>query len=104
MVYGGIYFWLFLSLLAEIAADYYLKLWSVKSENIQLAIGIFLYALATLFFAFSMKGGGIMKMMCIYTLLNLVAAVAIGAYFGEKVDTQAQIGIFFAALSVYFLS
>lgn len=87
MVYGGIYFWLFLSLLAEIAADYYLKLWRVKSENIQLAIGIFLYALATLFFAFSMKGGGIMIGLGVYVYTDTLEVIHM-VHRGLSLSTQ----------------
>ena len=98
------YVMLLLSLVSEIAADYCFKVWSLNNKPWTLVAGVALYGLATVFFAFSLRGTSMTKMWCMYTLVNIVAAVAIGVYFGDPFPLRTKLGVALSVLAILVLA
>lgn len=97
------YLMLALALVAEIAADYFFKLWSLSDKTLEIVTGVGLYCIATVFFALSLKNESLTKMVCVFTIINCVAASLIGIYFGEPFPLRIKLGVLTAMLTIYLL-
>jgi multidrug transporter EmrE-like cation transporter len=63
------------------------KKWSLGGKNILLILGFIIYAVGTLFWAFSFKYEFLSKAISVLTLLNLIAIVLVGvSYFNESLS------------------
>lgn len=97
------YVMLFLSLLFEIVADYFFKTWSMTDRLSSLVLGVVGYAVATVFFAFSLKNESMVKMVSLFTVTNCVAATLIGLWFGDPFPLRIQLGVGCALVAVWLL-
>jgi multidrug transporter EmrE-like cation transporter len=95
----------FVAVLFEAAADIYFKKWSMESRNILLGIGMALYTVGTLIWAYSLKYEFLSKAISIFTILNLIVIVLVGVlFFKEELTTLNILGIILGVISVSLLS
>jgi multidrug transporter EmrE-like cation transporter len=97
----SLYLWIAVSF--EIIADYYFKIWSTGDRFFHLCMGVFLYAVGTVFFAFALKDESLAKTVGLFTVANCVAACLIGLWFGEKFDQKMIVGIILGLISIWLL-
>ncbi|HLD05079.1 MAG TPA: SMR family transporter [Candidatus Nanoarchaeia archaeon] len=96
-------FWLFLILavLLEVIADVLFKKWSLENKNLLLVLGLFLYFIGTVFWAFSLKYEYLSKAISVFTVLNLVIITLVGVVlFKEHLSLVNKIGVLLGILSV----
>lgn len=85
----------------EVFADVLFKKWAIENKNILLAIGLLIYFVGTIFWAFSLKYEFLSKAISIFTVLNLIVVVLVGVImFKENLSLVNKIGIGLAILSV----
>lgn len=85
----------------EIFADILFKKWSIGSRTAFLAVGLAIYFIGTVFWAYSLKYEQLSTAIVIFTVLNLVIISLVGVlYFGEKLSLANKIGIGLGIVSV----
>jgi multidrug transporter EmrE-like cation transporter len=92
------------SLIFEVIADIFLKKWSLGSKSWLLAIGLGLYFVGTIFWAFSLRHEVLSKAVSIFTVLNLILVVMAGVIiFNDHLSTANKIGIALGICSVILI-
>jgi len=87
--------------LLEVGADLLLKKWSLGNRNVWLILGIGIYLVATIFWAFSLKYDLMSRAITIFFVLNMVLVVLAGVLiFGEKLSLVNKIGILLGIVSL----
>ena len=71
---------IFFATIFEISADVLFKYWSIGARNIFWILGIVLYSIGTIIWAFSLKYEYLSKAIIIFTILNLIVVVLIGLF------------------------
>jgi len=90
-----------LAIIFEVAGDILLKKWAIDGKNIIFIMGFFVYFLAILFWAYSLKYELLSKAISVVTIINLIAVVLIGVlYFKEDLSLINKIGIALGAVSI----
>lgn len=88
----------------EIIADILLKRWTIQSKNILFIIGLVIYFIGTLFWAFSLKYENLSSAISIFTILNLIVIVLVGILvFGEELSLINKIGIALGIVSIILI-
>lgn len=94
----------FFSVVFEVVADLLFKYWSINSKTYLLWIGVALYSIGTIIWAYSLKHEYLSKAITIFTVMNLLAVVSIGVLlFGENPSNLNKLGIFFGIVSVILI-
>lgn len=92
---------IFLAVLFEVCADILFKYWSNGSRGVFLWSGVALYAIGTIIWASSLKFELLSKAITVFTVLNLLVVVLVGALlFKENLSLINKVGIVLGALSV----
>lgn len=100
------YFMIFilLAVLVESVADILFKYWSINAKSVLLWIGVTLYMVGTVLWAYSLKHEYISKAVSVFAVLNLMAVVLVGLFvFKEDVSLVNKIGIGLGIISVILL-
>lgn len=97
------YLMLGLSLVFEIVADYFFKRWSLVDKGWMLAAGVLGYTIATVFFAYAVKADSLTKIVCVFTIVNCIAATLIGVSMGEQMTARIAAGILLAIVATWLL-
>lgn len=85
----------------EIVADVLFRKWAIENKTMVLAVGLILYFIGTLFWAFSLKHETLSKSIVVFTLLNLIVGVVVGLlYFKEELTILQKAGIGLGIVSV----
>ena len=93
-----------LAVLLEVAGDILFKKWSIGNKNILLVLGLIIYFIGTIFWAFSLKYEFLSKAISIFTILNLVIVVLVGVLlFNEKLSVTNEIGIILGVISIILI-
>ncbi len=93
-----------LAVLLEVAADVLFKKWSLENKNLLLGLGLFLYFIGTVFWAFSLKHEYLSKAISVFTVLNLILVVLVGVFlFKENLSSLNKLGIALGILSVVLI-
>lgn len=93
-----------ISVALEIVADILFKYWSMSSKSLLLWGGMAIYIVGTLIWAYSLKFEFLSKAITVFTVLNLVVVVLVGAVvFKEDLSLVNKIGVLFGVLSIVFL-
>lgn len=93
-----------LAVILEIIGDVLFKKWSIDNRNIFLYVGLLIYFVGTIFWAFSLKYEYLSKAISIFTVLNLIVIVLVGVlYFKEDLSLMNKIGIGLGILSVILI-
>ncbi len=88
----------------EVVADVLFKKWAIENRNLLLFAGLALYFAGTIFWAFSLKYESLSKAISVFTVLNLVAIILIGAlYFKEDISALQKAGIMLGVISVFIM-
>jgi drug/metabolite transporter (DMT)-like permease len=99
-------FWLLLigAVGLEIAADVLFKEWSMHHRNSLLIIGLFVYAVGTVLWAYSLRFEGLSKALVFFTLANLLVGVALGTFlYKEALTMPNKVGIMLALIAIALL-
>jgi len=88
----------------EIVADVLLKRWAIANRWPILAVGLFLYFVGTVFWAFSLRYEHLSRAIVVFTVVNLVVITFVGVLlFQEKLTLWNKIGIGLGTVSVLLL-
>jgi multidrug transporter EmrE-like cation transporter len=88
----------------EIVADILFKSWSVSNKHLILILGLTIYTIGTLFWAFSLRYEYLSKAITLFTILNLVVISLVGIlYYKEDLSMINKIGIALGVLSVILI-
>ena len=92
------------AVLLEVIADVIFKYWSISSKGFLITVGIIVYSIGTVMWAYSLKFGDLSKLVTVFTVLNLVAVVLVGFFlFKEEVSLINMIGILLGVISVILI-
>ena len=85
----------------EIIADIIFKKWSIDNKNLLLYIGLLIYFIGTIFWAFSLKYEYLSRAISVFTVLNLLIVALVGIiYFKEDLSFINKIGIGLSVLAI----
>jgi multidrug transporter EmrE-like cation transporter len=88
----------------EVGADIYFKRWSQNNQLLLAAIGLLLYIVGTIFWAFSLKFESLSKAGTIFTLLNLGLIIIAGViFFKESLSMANRVGIGLAVIAIVLM-
>ena len=88
----------------EVGADVLFKKWSINSKLPLLLIGLGVYFVGTLIWAYSLKYDLLSKSIAVFTLLNLVAISLIGALiFKENLTVLQKVGLVLGIISILLI-
>ena len=88
----------------EVAADILFKFSYIQNKSIYIWIGVALYTIGTVAWAFSLKHEYLSKAISMFTVLNLIVVIAAGALiFHEQVPLINKIGIGLGVVSVILM-
>lgn len=88
----------------EVIADILLKKWSMSAQWPLFAIGIFIYFLGTVSWAYSLRYEHLSKAIILFTLANLIVITFAGLiFFDEHLSRVNKIGILLGMLSIVMI-
>ncbi len=88
----------------EVVADILFKLSFIQSKTIYIWAGVSLYTVGTIAWAFSLKYEHLSKAISIFTIINLIAIIAVGVlFFNEQLPFVNKIGIGLGIISVILM-
>jgi drug/metabolite transporter (DMT)-like permease len=88
----------------EVVGDFSFKKWAIESRWPILVIGLAIYFIGTIFWAYSLKFEFLSRGIVIFTLLNLFLSVLVGVlYFKEELTLTQEIGIILAIISIILI-
>ena len=92
------------AVILEAIADISFKQWSLTKNNTLVGVGFFIYMIGTIFWILSLRYEGLAKAISLFTVLNLIAIVAIGiVLFKEHLSLVNKLGIGLGIISVILL-
>lgn len=90
--------------ICEALGDVILKKWALEGKSIVFFIGLAVYFIATLVWAFSLKYQFLSKAISVVTILNLIIVVLVGVlYFKEDLSIVNKAGIALGIISVILI-
>ncbi|MDD5416500.1 MAG: SMR family transporter [Candidatus Aenigmarchaeota archaeon] len=93
-----------LAVALEVAGDIFFKKWSIENKNILLLLGISIYFIGSIFWAFSLKYEYLSKAITLFTVLNLIVVILVGAlFFKENLTLMNKLGILLGIVSIILL-
>lgn len=88
----------------EVIADIIFKYWSINAKGLFLFIGVILYSIGTVIWAYSLKYEYLSKAITIFTIINLIAVVLVGLLiFKEDISMINKIGLILGIVSVILI-
>jgi multidrug transporter EmrE-like cation transporter len=97
-------FFIILATLFEVGADILFKQWAINNKSVLIIIGMALYTVGTVIWAFSLKYNYLSKAITIFTALNLILVVLVGVlFFKEDLTLLQKIGVLLAVISVVLI-
>ena len=95
---------IFFAVVFETIADVFFKFSHLQNKPIYLWIGVVLYTIGTIGWAFSLRYEYLSKAISIFTILNLIAVILVGIiFFKEDVSLVNKLGIGLGILSVILM-
>lgn len=93
-----------LAVIFEAIADVLFKYSFIQNKSIYIWIGVALYTVGTVAWAFSLRYEFLSKAISIFTILNLIAIIAVGIlFFHEQISLINKIGIGLGVVSVILM-
>ncbi len=99
-------FWLLLlcAVSLEIIADVLFKEWSLRNHNSWLILGLLVYCIGTVLWAYSLRFEGLSKALVFFTLANLLVGVALGTlFYKESISMTNKAGFVLALIAIGLL-
>lgn len=88
----------------EVAGDILFKEWTIQNKSYLLLAGVLVYALATTFWAFSLKYQDLSKAVVVFGVLTILIGVLVGVFYYKESLTPLNIaGIGFGLASILLL-
>lgn len=88
----------------EVAGDILFKEWVIHNNKLQLFLGVIIFTIATIIWAFSLKYGTLSKSMVIFAVITLIVGVLVGVlFYKESLTTTNIIGIVLGLASIVLL-
>jgi multidrug transporter EmrE-like cation transporter len=103
------YNWGFMGLIlaaaaSEVAADIFLKKWALGDNTCLLFIGLAVYFIGTIFWAFSLKYEFLSRAISIFSVLNFSVVAVVGLIvFKEDVSLINKVGIAVGLISIILI-
>lgn len=95
---------MFLGVSFEVAGDYFFKKWSLTDRYAVLGIGLAMYFIGTVFWAFSLKYETLSRAITFFMVLSLLMAVGVGViFFHEELSLANKAGIGLGIASLLLL-
>lgn len=92
------------AVLLEAAADIFFKKWASAHGPSLFAVGLVLYTLGTLLWAYSLRFDTLSRSIVVFAVLNLIVVVLAGVYvFGEHLEPVHVLGILLGIASIVLL-
>jgi len=106
--YESPFFWslpMIILLLAELAADFLGKEWTVKKKKIFFVSSLSLYIIGNAFWIYAVLNGvGLARGAILFSVGQEIAAIFIGiVYFKEKLNNKQLIGLMFGLISIMIM-
>lgn len=101
-----IFFIVFIVLVAilEIGGDILFKEWTIQHKNYLLIFGVFLYMVATMFWAFSLRYQNLSKAVVIFAVLTLIVGTLVGVLvYKEELTPLNIVGILLGLTSIVLI-
>jgi multidrug transporter EmrE-like cation transporter len=88
----------------EIFGDVLLKKWSLETERTLLVSGVFLYAIGSILWIWSLRFDELSKLGPLFTILNAIGLALIGTiYFKEHLSNIQKTGVLLGIASIFLL-
>lgn len=88
----------------ELLADMLFKKWTQENKLLLLGMGLVLYLIGTVFWAYSLRQENLSTAIVVFTLINLIGGVVVGVvYFHEELSFLQKAGIGLGVLSVVLI-
>ncbi len=88
----------------EAFGDSLLEKWGLVNKPIFLVIGMLIYFISTLLWAYSLRYETLSKAIVVVTAMNVIIAVCIGVfYFKESLSLVNKLGIVFAIVAIILI-
>lgn len=92
------------AVLLEVIADILFKKWSIDGRSTLLALGLALYFIGTIIWAYSLKYEDLAKAITVFTVLNLICVVVVGVVlFDEHLSLPNKLGVLFGIASLVLM-
>ena len=92
-------------LLVDLAGDYFMKKWALSDNLRFILIGLLTFAIANVFWAYTLKYEAMSKIFVYYSVLVLIAGVILGTFiFKEKLLLINWVGVLLAIIGMIFVS
>ena len=93
-----------LAVALEVVADVLFKKWSLNHRQVLFGVGLSIYFLGTIFWAYSLKYNYLSKAISVFTILNLVILVLVGVLvFKENLSLINKVGIALGIISIILI-
>lgn len=93
-----------LAVVFEAVADISFKFAHLQSKQVWLWLGVGLYTVGTVIWAFSLRYEYLSKAISIFTVLNLVAVILVGVlFFQENLSLVNKVGVGLGVLAVILM-
>lgn len=90
--------------LLEIGGDILFKEWVIRNDALFIILGVILYMLATIVWAFSLKFQNLSRAVVIFAVLTLIVGVLVGVFIYKEDMTVLQIvGVICGLASIVLL-
>ncbi len=88
----------------EVVADILFKKWSLNGNGLLFAVGICLYVIGTVAWAYSLKYELLTRAITVFTVVNLIAVSVAGLIiFKEDISLTNKIGFLFGLVGVILI-
>jgi multidrug transporter EmrE-like cation transporter len=93
-----------LAVALEVVGDVLFKKWAIDGRTALLLLGLGIYFVGTVFWAFSLRYEFLSKAISVFTVLNMIIIVVVGVlYFKEDLNLMNKIGIALGVVSVMLM-
>jgi len=90
--------------LLEIGGDILFKEWVIRNDTLFIILGVILYMLATIVWAFSLKFQNLSKAVVIFAVLTLIVGVLVGVFiYKEDMSLLQILGVICGLASIALL-
>ena len=98
------WFWIIFATGLEIVGDYFLKKWSLTDSRKDFLLGMTIYTVGTLGWAFVLKVETLSRAILLFSTINIVIVILVGHFaFGESLGFRGICGMVFAIVAIALL-